>query len=94
MDGTGIDRSIRHCDKAKKKVKPIVVTLTSFNVTGSAFWSKRTKKPSPKILQQKSCQKRIGNLNDVREKYGFNNVWSYEDNILYEANNEEKVYYE
>lgn len=57
MDGTGIDRSIRHYDKAKKKVKPIVVTLTSFNVTGSAFWSKRTS--YRKNLHQKSYNKKV-----------------------------------
>ena len=36
----------------------------------------------------------IGQLNDAREKYGFNNVWSYDDKILFKINNESKVYYD
>ena len=35
----------------------------------------------------------IGQLNDAREKYGFD-VWSYDDKILYKVNNEVKVYYD
>ena len=29
---------------------------------------------------------------NAREKYGFNNVWSYDGKILYKINDEVKVY--
>ena len=38
-------------------IKPIIVTLTSFNVTGSVFWSKRTS--YRKIFHQKPYNKKV-----------------------------------
>ena len=38
--------------------------------------------------------KRIDQINDAREKYGFNNVWSYDDKVLYKINDEVKVCYD
>ena len=38
--------------------------------------------------------RRIGYLNDAREKYGFNNAWSCGGSILCKVDNEMKVYYD
>ena len=47
-----------------------------------------------KSITESLTTKRIGLLNDAREKHGFNNVWSYNGKILYKANIEVKVYYD
>ena len=56
------------------------------------FREKRKLKGTEKSITESLKTKRIGQLNDAREKYGFNNVWSYDDKILYKINNEVNVY--
>ena len=46
-----------------------------------------------KVLRKSITTKRIGQLNDTIEKYGFN-VWLFDDKILYKVNNEVKVCYD
>ena len=91
-----IDRSHRigRYDKAKKKARPIIVKFAKYNVRGRVFREKRNLKGTGKSITESLTIKRIGQLNDAREKYGFNNVWSYDGKILYKINNEVKVYYD
>ena len=63
-------------------------------MTGRIFREKRKLKGTGKTITERLTRKRIGQLNDAREKYGFNNVWSYDGKILYKINNEVKVYYD
>ena len=58
------------------------------------FREKRKLKGTGKSITESFTTKSIGQLNDAREKYGFNNVWSYHGKILYKINNEVKVYYD
>ena len=58
------------------------------------FCEKWKLKGTRKTITESFTTKRIGQLNDAREKYGFNNVWSYDGKILYKINNEVKVYYD
>ena len=58
------------------------------------FREKRKLKGTGKSITESLTTKRIGQLNDAREKYGFNNVWSYDGKILYKLSNEVKVYYD
>ena len=51
-------------------------------------------KGTEKTITESLTTKRIGQLNDAREKYGFINIWSYDGKILYKINNEVKVYYD
>ena len=51
-------------------------------------------KGTGKNITETLTTKRIGQLNDAREKKGFNNVSSYDGKILYKINNEVKVYYD
>ena len=76
----------------QKKVRPIIVKFARCNVRGRVFHEKRKLKGTAKSIIESLTTKRIGQLNDAREKYGFNNVWSYDDKILYKINNEVKVY--
>ena len=89
-----IDRShgIGCYDKAKKKARPIIMKFARQNVRGRVFREKRKLKGTGKSITESLTTKRIGQLNDAREKYGFNNVWSYDDKILYKINNEVNVY--
>ena len=64
------------------------------NVRGSVFREKRKLKGTGKSITESLTTKRIGQLNDAREKYVFNNVWSYDGKISYKINNEVKVYYD
>ena len=91
-----IDRSHRigRYDKAKKKARPIIVKFARYNVRGRVFREKRKLKGTGKSITESLTTKRTGQLNDAREKYGFNNVWSYDGKILYKINNEVKVYYD
>ena len=61
---------------------------------GRVFWEKWKLKGTGKTITKSFTTKRISQLNDAREKYGFNNVWSYDGKILYKINNEVKVYYD
>ena len=63
-------------------------------MTGRVLLEKRKLKGTGKTITKSFTRKRIGQLNDAREKYGFNNVWSYDGKILYKINNEVKVYYD
>ena len=65
-----------------------------YNVTGRVFHEKRKLKGTGKSITESLTTKRIGQLNDAREKYVFNNVWSYDGKISYKINNEVKVYYD
>ena len=91
-----IDRSHRigRYDKTKKKPRPIIVKFVRYNVRGRVFREKRKLKGTGKTITESLTTKRIGQLNDAREKFGFHNVWSYDGKILYKINNEVKVYYD
>ena len=64
------------------------------NGRGRVFREKRKLKGTGKSITESLTTKRIGQLNDAREKYGFNNVSSYDGKILHKINNEVKVYYD
>ena len=95
IDDNDIDRSQRigRHDKAKKKARPIIVKFARYNVRGDVFRAKRKIKGTGKSITENFTTKRTDQLNDTREKYGFN-VWSYDGKILYKINNELKVYYD
>ena len=88
IDKIDIDRShkIGRYDKAKKKAKPITAKFARCSIRGWGFCEKGKLKCTGKIITESLTAKRI----DEREKYGFNNVWSYDGKILYKANNEVK----
>ena len=90
IDEIGIDRSHRiGCfDKVKKKARPIIVKLARYNTRGRVFREKWKLKGTGKIIIENLTTKRIGQLNDTREKYSFNNVWSYDGKIMCKINNE------
>ena len=96
IDEIDIDRSHRigRYDKTKKKARPIIVKFARYNVRGRVFREKRQLKGTGKAITGNLTTKRIGQLNDGREKYGFNNVWSYDGKILCKINNEVKVCYD
>ena len=96
IDEINIGRShrITHYNKAKKKARPIMVKFTRYNVRGRVFREKRKLKGTRKSITESLITKRIGQLNDAREKYGFNSVWCYDCKILCKVNNEVKVYYD
>ena len=63
-------------------------------VRGRVFREKRKLKGTRENITENLTTKRIGQLNDERENYCFNNVWSCDGKILYKTNNEVKVYYD
>ena len=86
IDPTALDVIIM--TRQKKKAIPIIVKLARYYVWGRVF------NGTGKSITESLTTKRIGLLNDAREKYGFNNVWSYNGKILYKADIEVKVYYD
>ena len=84
IDEIDIDKSHRigRYDRRKKKARPIIVKFARYNVRGRVFREKRKLKGTGKTITESLTTKRIGQLNDSREKYGFNNVWSYDGKIL------------
>ena len=72
IDEIDINRSHRigSYDKAKKKARSIIVKFARDNVRGRVFGEKRKLKG----IIQSLTTKRIDQLKDAREKYGFNNV--------------------
>ena len=69
-------RKIGLREKAKKKARPIIVKFVRYNVRGNVFREKRKLKGTGKSITGKFTTKRIDQLNDTREKYGFN-TWSF-----------------
>ena len=65
-----------------------------YNIRGRVFREKRKLKGTEKSITESLTTKRIGQLNDAREKYGSHNVWSYDGKILHKIKNEVKVYYD
>ena len=63
------------------------------NAKSRMFRKKRKLKGTGKGVTVRLTTKRIGQLNDAREKYGFN-VWFYDGKLFYKVNNEVKVYYD
>ena len=96
IDEIDIDRSHRigRYDKAKKKARPIIVKFARYNVRGRVFRERQKLKGTGKTITKSLTRKKIGQLNDAREKYGFNNVWSFDGKILYKINDEVKVYHD
>ena len=72
----------------------MIVKFIRYNVRGRVFREKRKLKGTGKTITESLTTKRIGQLNDAREKFGFHNLWSYDAKILYKINNEVKVYYD
>ena len=58
------------------------------------FREKRKLKGTGNSITESLTTKEIGQLNDVKDKYWFNNVWFYDNKILYKVNNKVKVYYD
>ena len=96
IDEIDIDRSHRigRYDKTKKKARPIIVKFARYNVRGRVFRERQKLKGTGKTITKSLTRKKIGQLNDAREKYGFNNVWSFDGKILYKINDEVKVYHD
>ena len=84
-----MDRSHRigRYDKVKNKARPIIVKFAPYSVRGRVFHEKQKSKGTGKSITESLTTKGL-----ARRKYGFNNVWSYDDTILYKVNNEVKVY--
>ena len=58
------------------------------------FYEKRKLKGTGKSIIECLTTKRIGQLNDAKEKYRFNNIWSYDGKVLYKVNNKVRFYYD
>ena len=79
INNTNFDRFQRiGCyDKAKKKARPIAVKFARHDVRGRVFQEKWKLKGTVKSITESLTTKgRIGQLNDAREKNGYNDVWS------------------
>ena len=64
-------------EKAKKKARPIIVKFDRYNVRGNVFCEKRKLKGTGKGIAGRFTTKRTDQLNDTREKYGFN-AWLFD----------------
>ena len=87
-DKINIDRfhRIGRYDNAKKKAISIVVKFARYNVRGRVFRENRKLNGTGKSISESLTTKRIGQLDDEKEKYGFNNVWLYDGTISYRNN--------
>ena len=91
-----IDRTHRigRRDKTKKKVRPIIIKFSRYNIRAQVFGNKKKLKGSGKSITESLTKKRVGQLEEARSKYGFQNVWSYDGKILFKINNDIKTYYD
>ena len=91
-----IDRTHRigRRDKNTKKVRPIIIKFSRYNVRSQVFGNKKKLKGSGKSVTESLTKKRVGQLEEARNKYGFQNVWSYDGKILFKVNNDIKTYYD
>ena len=67
IDEIDIDR----CHSIGRYGKDVIVKFSRYNVKGRVFCEKRKLKDTGKSIRESLTTKRIGQLNDGKQKYGF-----------------------
>ena len=79
------------------KPRPVIAKFARYNIREKVFKSKIKLKGKNICITENLTGYRMSVLNEAREKFGFKNVWTYNERILYKDNNDGqkiKIYYE
>ena len=88
IDISDIDRSHRiGAPRTNGEARPIIVKFARYNVRSSVFRAKRKFKNSGMLLTDSLTRRRIGILNEARDRYGKTNVWTMDGEIFTKINN-------
>ena len=90
-----LDRSHRIGKASPGKARPIIVKFTSYNVRSKVFGNKRKLKGKRVSITESLTKLRVNKLNEARDLYDRNSVWTSDGRIL--VKDEEgkiKVYYD
>ena len=90
-----LDRTHRIGKKrdSSSKPRPVILKSVRYNIREKVFKSKK----KTQGITENLTRYRMSVLNEAREKYGFKNVWTYDERILYKDNNDGqniKIYYD
>ena len=82
---------------SNSKPCPVIVKFAQYNIREKISKSKKELKGKNISITENLTGYQMSVLNEVREKFGFKNVWTYEGWILSKYNNDgqkKKIYYE
>ena len=83
VKGRDLDRSHRIGAKRSDGTgRPIIAKFARYNVRASVYREKRKFKGTRIVLTESLTKKRVGQLNAARDKFGKNNVWTSDGEIL------------
>ena len=90
-----LDRTHRIGKVNNEKSRPIIVKFARYNVRKKIFHNKRKLKGKNTSITESLTMLRVKKLNDARDLYDRNNVWTYDGRIMVkEENNKISVYYD
>ena len=79
------------------KPRPVIVKFAKCNIREKVFKSEKKLKGKNISITESLTKYRMSVLNEAREIYGFNNVWTYDGRTLYKDNNDGQkieIYYD
>ena len=89
-----LDRTHRIGKVNNGKSRPIIVKFARYNVRKKIFHNKRKLKGKNTSITESLTMLRVKKLNEARDLYDRNNVWTYDGRIMVkDENNKISVYY-
>ena len=83
IKGHDLDRTHRiGAKRGDGSARPIIAKFTRYNKRAAVFREKRKFKGSGFVLTESLTKRRVAVLNSARDKYGKNNVWTSDGEIL------------
>ena len=90
-----LDRTHRIGKVNNGKSRPIIVKFARYNVRKKIFHNKRKLKGKNTSITENLTMLRVKKLNEARDLYDRNNVWTYDGRIMVkDENNKISVYYD
>ena len=90
-----LDRTHRIGKVNNGKFRPIIVKFARYNVRKNVFHNKRKLKGKNMSITESLTKIRVSKLNEARDLYNCNNVWTYDGRIMVkDENNRISVYYD
>ena len=76
------------------KTRPIIIKFARYNVRRRVFSNKKKLKGKPASITESLTKFRVEKLQEAREVYRRENVWTYDGRILYKDDGKIKVFYD
>ena len=77
--------------KQSGKVRPVTVKFVQYNDRRKIYSNKKLLKGAKVSITESLIAQRVAKLKEVKEKFGFKNVWSNDGGIIYKDNGDNKT---